>query len=342
MISWLYISSINNMLFVLYEANNTYIKKNVGSLHYLFYSKCIDTIIIMFLLGYIFFYIPAILKEYNFRIFIFGFLHGIINTSECLTFCYIRETKIYNIEKLNYLTIGALEITSGLFNYNPNYLVSSYLITGGSIMIDTVNVNDWFLNYGYFEKRNVEKRNVELQNNVLNDLEAPLIQTIPEDNTKFNRVLSFDKIVLIHLFTTNVSDYIVKITVSSSNYFQEFIIFYFCSQLISIPMIYIYLTKYLNYNDTRELYYSKVKEIFLRYIFNSLIYLIYLFSYNYAIIIAPSITYAKALSKSWGLILIELNGCYRNASNFNDLNILGSLVIGYPTIIIYLTYYYQT
>lgn len=332
MISWQYISSINNILFVLYEANNTYIKKNVGSLHYLFYSKCIDTIIILFLLGYIFFYIPAILKEYNFRIFIFGFLHGIINTSERLIFCYIRETKIYNIEKLNYLTIGIFEITSGLFNYNPNYLVSSYLITGGSIMIDTVNVNNWFLNYGYFETRNIE----------MNDLEAPLIQTIPEDNTKFNRVLSFDKIVLIHLFTTNVSDYIIKITVSSSNYFQEFIFFHFCSQIISIPMIYIYLTKYLNYNDTRELYNSNIKENFVRYIFNSLIYLIYLFSYNYAIIIAPSITYAKALSKSWGLILIELNGCYRNASNFNDLNILGSLVISYPTIIIYLTYYYQT
>ena len=147
MISWLYISSINNILFILYETTNVNIQKKVGSLHNLVYSKMIEIFLLLFVLVFM---LARDRNNYNKELIIYGIIHGIINTLQEINYYYQRETKLFNIEKLNYVTISCIEFI--LFNqkYNPNILVSSYLISLGSIFIDISNVNIWYQNKNYF------------------------------------------------------------------------------------------------------------------------------------------------------------------------------------------------
>ena len=79
-----------------------------------------------------------------------------------------EESKNYNIEKINIITIAPLESWMGVFNYNANLLVSSYIIAVGSMLIDTSNINTWYQNLRYF--------NSETNIFTSNDLEAPLLE----------------------------------------------------------------------------------------------------------------------------------------------------------------------
>ena len=166
MISWLYISSINNILFVLYETNNNYIKNTVGSIHNLVYSKIIEFVFVLFILGYML--ASYSVNNYNRNMVFYGILHGILKSCHDLTYCYQRESKNYNIEKINIITIAPIESLMGAFNYNANLLVSSYIIATGSMLIDTANINTWYQNLRYF--------NSETNIFISNDLEAPLLE----------------------------------------------------------------------------------------------------------------------------------------------------------------------
>ena len=333
MISWLYISSINNILFVLYETNNNYIKDTVGSIHNLVYSKMIEFVFVLFILGYML--ASYSVNNYNRNMIFYGILYGFLKACHDLTYSYQRESKNYNIEKINIITITSVESLMGIFNYNANLLVSSYIIAVGSMLIDTANINCWYKNLRYFNS----------QNNILisNDLEAPLLEntnTYSHDEP-YERRFYFDKYIIINIFSANLGDYIIKSRVKKETIICDIIIFYTSSLSVSIVFIVIYLKKYLK----RELFYDlevyNRREFLMRYFLVSFINTINAISYFIGIVIAPSITYIKAISQSWGLILLECISCHNNITNLNDLNFLGSLVIIYSMIIFYLTCYYQ-
>lgn len=333
MISWLYISSINNILFVLYETNNNYIKNTVGSIHNLVYSKMIEFVFVLFILGYML--ASYSINNYSENIIFYGLLHGILKSCHDLTYCYQRESKNYNIEKINIVTIAPIESLMGPFNYNANLLVSSYIIAVGSMLIDTSNINTWYKNLRYF--------NSETNIFTSNDLEAPLLENTNPciHNEPYERRFYFDKYILINIFSANLGDYIIRSGVKKETIICDIIIFNGCSLSVSIVLIVIYLKKYLK----RELFYDlevyNKREFLMRYFFVSFINTFNVISYFIGIVIAPSITYIKAISQSWGLILLECISCHNNITNLNDLNFLGTLVIIYSTIIFYLTCYYQ-
>ena len=333
MISWLYISSINNILFVLYETNNNYIKNTVGSIHNLVYSKMIEFVFVLFILGYML--ASYSVNNYNRNMVFYGILYGFLKSCYDLTYCYQRESKNYNVEKINIITIAPIESLIGAFNYNANLLVSSYIIAFGSMLIDTANINTWYQNLRYF--------NSETDNFISNDLEAPLLENTNtyRDEEPYERRFYFDKYIIINIFSANLGDYIIKSRIKKETIICDIIIFYTSSLSVSIVFIVIYLKKYLK----RELFYDlevyNRREFLIRYFLVSFINTINTISYFIGIVIAPSITYIKAISQSWGLILLECISCHNNITNLNDLNFLGSLVIIYSIIIFYLTCYYQ-
>ena len=223
MISWLYISSINNIIFILYETTNINIQKEVGSLHNLVYSKMIEILLLLFVLVIM---LARDRNNYNKELIIYGIIHGIINTLQEINYYYQRETKRLNIEKLNYITISCIEFI--LFNekYNPNILVSSYLISLGSIFIDISNVNIWYKNKNYF----VEKSLIDNE-----DLEAPLIISNKhhEINNNFDRKENIDKMSLVHIISINIADVFIKIKILKENIFPNIIIFYINSTVVT-------------------------------------------------------------------------------------------------------------
>ena len=223
MILWLYISSINNIFFILYEINNTYIKETVGSIHNLVYSKLIEFVLLSFLLGYML----VINKElnFNYNTIIFGMVHGVVTCIEEINFCYLRETKNYNLEKMNYITISAIEHLTGNFNYNANFLISSYLIAFGSFLIDMTNINNWFVNKHYFDI------NPSISTDY--DLEAPLLNNCYNENLDYKRDMTFNKYVILHLLTINLNDYIVRTTISGTNIVVEITVFYLNSIIVT-------------------------------------------------------------------------------------------------------------
>ena len=90
MISWLYISSINN-IFYLYYMKRTIItiKNTVGSIHNLVYSKIIEFVFVLFILGYML--ASYSINDYNRNMVFYGVLHGILKSCHDLTYCYQRE-----------------------------------------------------------------------------------------------------------------------------------------------------------------------------------------------------------------------------------------------------------
>lgn len=330
MISWLYISSINNIMFVLYETNNTYIKKTVGSIHNLVYLKLIEYAFMLLILLYVF----ATSNEYNFcyKIALYGVSHGILSSCSDIIFCYQMETKHYNIEKINYITLSMLEWSTIAFNYNVNYLFSTYFIVIGSVMIDTSNISNWYINQNYFDAS--ESILTEY------DLEAPLITDINYENNNYNRYSVFNKYIVLQILSVNLSDFIIKMTITRDNFATEITIFYLNSLFVSV-IINIVCVKKLRREVCPDFYIENKCKFAIKYLLAGSTKIIYILGYGYAIINGPSITYVKAISNSWGIILLECILCHNNITKFNDLNIFGSLVISYATLIFYLTYFYQ-
>jgi hypothetical protein len=331
MISWLHISSINNIIFILYETNNTYIKETVGSMHNLVYSKLIEFVFLLFILGYML----VINKEinYNYTVIVYGMLHGVVTCIEEINFCYLRETNKYNIEKMNYITISMFEYLTGKNNYNANYLFSSYLIALGSFLIDMANINNWFINKYYFDINPIVSTDY--------DLETPLLDDGYYENIDYKRDMRFNKYAILHIFTINLNDIVVKTTISGTNILTEITVFYVNSLLVSTLVTILFITIILKRDLGSGFDIENKTNFFMRYILRSVFKQIYILNYSYAIIIAPSIIYVKAISKSWSLILLESMSCHNNIINANDFNIFGSLVIVYPTVIFYLTSYYK-
>jgi len=273
-------------------------------------------------------------NNYNKELIIYGIIHGIINTLQEINYYYQRETKRFNIEKLNYITISCIELI--LFNekYNPNILVSSYLISLGSIFIDISNVNIWYQNKNYF----VEKSLIDNE-----DLESPLIITNKHDqiNNNFDRKENIDKMSLVHIISINIADVFIKVKILKENIFPNIIIFYINSTVVT----FIISTLYLKRKVGQDIFYSidinNKKQFIINYVLTTSIKLLHTYFYYYLIIIASSISYAKAMSKSWGLILLECINCHNNITKLNDLNCMGTLVITYSVVIVYLTNYYQ-
>ena len=332
MISWLYISSINNIIFVLYDINNINIQKKIGSLHNLVYSKMIE-------IFFLFFILVIILardenNNYNKESITYGAIHGIINTIQEINYYYQRETKRFNIEKLNYITISCVELI--LFNqkFNPNILFSSYLISLGSILIDISNVNIWYKNRNYFIKKSLISNE---------DLEAPLLGSNKYDEfcDDFDRKENIDKMFLVHILSINIVDMIVKIKILKENIFTNILIFYINSNITTVIISSIYLKKKIGQDIFYNIDIGSKKKFIFNYALITIINLLHTYLYYYLIIIAPSISYVKAMSKSWGLILLEYINCHNNITKFNDLNCMGTLVIIYSVSIIYLTSYYQ-
>ena len=137
-------------------------------------------------------------------------------------------------------------------------------------------------------------------------------------NEPYERRFYFDKYILINIFSANLGDYIIKSGVKKETIICDIIIFNSCSLSVSIVFIVIYLKKYLK----RELFYDlevyNKREFLMRYFFVSFINTFNV-SYFIGIVIAPSITYIKAISQSWGLILLECISCHNNITNLNDL-----------------------
>ena len=331
MISWLYISSINNLIYLLYETNNINIQKKIGSLHNLVYSKMIEIFLLLFVLVIM---LARDRNNYNKELIIYGVIHGIINTLQEINYYYQRETKQLNIEKLNYITVSCVELV--LFNqkYNPNILVSCYLISLGSIFIDISNVNIWYQNKNYF----IEKTLIDNE-----DLEAPLIRSnkYSEINNNFSRKENIDKMTFVHIISINIADVLIKIKILKENIFSNILIFYINSTAVTFILSTVYLKRKVGQDIFYNIDINNKKQFIFNYTLTCVIKLLHTYFYYYLIIIAPSISYAKAISKSWGLILLECINCHNNITKLNDFNCMGTLVITYSVIIVYLTNYYQ-
>jgi len=239
--------------------------------------------------------------------------------------CYIhqRESSACDLFSLNITTIMCIDLyINGNGNGFP--IIGTCLITVGKLLIDNVNIDQWFINI------NANSANANLQEHLLPTYIAST--TLPIENNLcpshklrlYKRSNDQSYIMLLGVVFLNLSDYTSKINIKRE---ADIIPFLFLASIVETSIISVYYYQVIQHYDKIEDL-NAIQKPKVSFVIVNILELLKSYSYIYSISFAPNIGYAKSVMAVWMVIneTVVLI-CKSNSHPDDDIIMLGCLII---------------
>jgi len=205
-------------------------------------------------------------------------------------------------------------------NANGFAIVGTSCITVGKLLIDNINIDDWFINintHGYF--------NFDENNKTLIEPLLPMENNLCPSHKLRLYKRSYDKplIMLLGIVCLNCADYTSKINIKRES---DIIGFLFLSSIIETSIIGVFYYNVIQHYDKIE-YIDAIQKPKVSFIVINVLEVLKSYSYIYSISFAPNIGYAKSIMTVWMIGNEILLGIYKSHFHPDDDVILLGLML---------------